>query len=159
MKETNIEIKKQYHQLNIDFNTVAEIISSDSYESILSSYWLHSHILNSIFQIKNVEKNNLFKDIFMKLNSDFNPKKLNSDLSLFLNFYPGASSHVHQDEYSVVVLGLYGKTFYKVNDKEVTLEKGDCLSIPKEATHQAISLSPRIIASFGVYDNTKEING
>lgn len=146
-------VKKNYYSTDIDFNSIANLISSNNYESIFSSYWLNNHVLNSVFQIRNVENSLMFNTLFNKLNFDFNKNKLKSDLSLFLNFFSGASSHVHKDEYSVCILGLYGKTYYKIDNAEIIIEKGDCVFIPKEITHQAISLNPRIIASFGIYDN------
>ena len=48
------------------------------------------------------------------------------------------------------MLGLKGKTLYKVGDKQFTVEKGDVLHIPKNTFHSGIGLSPRIILSFAI---------
>jgi len=65
----------------------------------------------------------------------------------------GTRSTTHKDEYDVYILSCYGRTLYKVGYKEVILEKGDLLHIPKNTIHTAIGLDPRIILSLGIYDS------
>ena len=51
----------------------------------------------------------------------------------------------------MVIVGLYGKTLYIIDEKNYIIEKGDMIKIPKGVVHRGIGLEPRIILSFGVY--------
>jgi quercetin dioxygenase-like cupin family protein len=89
--------------------------------------------------------------MYQLLNNEFNKENKKSDLFLFFSFTSGNKSITHRDEYDVFILGLYGKTVYKVEEEEFILEKGDLLSIKKNQLHKAIGLTPRIILSYGIY--------
>ena len=62
----------------------------------------------------------------------------------------GNRSITHKDDYDVYILGLYGRTLYKVEDKEYCVNVGDLLYIPKNHLHIAIGLTPRINLSYGL---------
>jgi ribosomal protein L16 Arg81 hydroxylase len=59
---------------------------------------------------------------------------------------------MHKDNYDVYIIGLFGNTVYKIEDLYYEVEPGDLLKIPKDYKHKAISLTPRIILSYAVYE-------
>ena len=93
-----------------------------------------------------------YKDAQAQNNISRNVKQY-SDLDLFFSWVMGTRSTTHKDEYDVWILGCHGRTMYKVGYKEVIVEKGDLLYIPKNITHTAIGLDPRISLSLGIYDD------
>jgi hypothetical protein len=135
----------------IDFNFVSNLLDRNNLSSKISSNWLENFILESVFKIENVENDVFFKDMYQLLNNNFNKENKKSDLFLFFSFTSGNKSITHRDEYDVFILGLYGKTIYKVDNEEFILERGDLLSIKKNQLHKAIGLTPRIILSYGIY--------
>jgi quercetin dioxygenase-like cupin family protein len=110
-------------------------------------------MLESVFKIKNIENDYFFNEIFNLLNSTYNRNKKKSDMDIFFSFVSGGKSITHKDEYDVFILGLYGRTIYRVEEKEFFVEPGDLISIPKNKLHKAIGITPRICLSYGVYDN------
>ena len=68
-------------------------------------------------------------------------------------FYSFASNSgpSHVDREDVFLLGLYGKTVYKVENNFYEIEKGDLLFVSRGSRHKAISITPRIVASFGFF--------
>jgi len=145
--------KKNYikFEKEIDFNFITEILYWNNYITSISSDWTGEHVLNSIFHIKGVQQFTPFQKLFNDLNKKHNKNNLNSDLNLFFSFMAGARSITHRDEYDVYIIGVKGRTLYKVEDKEYMVTPGDLLYIPKRFTHTAIGLDPRIILSLGVY--------
>ena len=75
----------------------------------------------------------------------------NDGVDLFFSFVTNAS-HSHVDIEDVFLIGLSGKTIYRLikEKRDYLIEKGDLLYIPKGTAHKAISLTPRIIASVGL---------
>jgi glyoxylate utilization-related uncharacterized protein len=59
------------------------------------------------------------------------------------------------DQEDVFLLGLCGKTIYRVNNNFYTVERGDLLFVSKGVRHKAISVTPRIVASFGFFGDRK----
>ena len=60
----------------------------------------------------------------------------------------------HIDEEDVFIIGLKGNVIYRVFDiqnKDYSIEEGDMIFIPKGLKHKVIGISPRIIASIGLY--------
>jgi|TARA_Y100000015_G_C2354604_1_gene72276 mannose-6-phosphate isomerase-like protein (cupin superfamily) len=137
---------------NIDFNTLAEIISQNHLTHVITTNYLKEYALDSVFQIKNIEKDFRFKEIFNKLNFDLNKEKAPSDLSIFFSMMSGSCSSQHTDEENVHIIGLYGHTSYLLDKKIIMLKPGDRLYIEKGTPHKAVSLSPRIVFSFGIYN-------
>ena len=61
----------------------------------------------------------------------------------------------HEDVEHVFIIGLKGKTIYRIYDKnnvDYEINKGDMIFIPRKIKHKVIGLNPRIIASIGFYD-------
>ena len=145
--------KKNYIKFEerIDFNFISKVLSLGNYESQITSRWNPNYVLESIFQIRGVQKFLPFQELFNNLNKTFNKNKLNFDLDLFYSLISGTRSNTHRDEYGVYIIGAYGRTLYKVEDKEYTVGPGDLLHIAPYQLHTAIGLDPRIIISFGVF--------
>ena len=135
----------------IDFNFISNILDKNNFISKISSNWMDSFILESVFQIKEVENDIFFKELYNELNNKFNKENKKSDLDLFFSFASGNKSITHRDDYDVFIIGLYGKTLYKIENEEFYVEKGDLLLIKKNELHKAIGLTPRIILSYGIY--------
>jgi|TARA_R100000656_G_C3900061_1_gene118562 hypothetical protein len=72
---------------------------------------------------------------------------------LFLSFVTGTDGGPHKDDEDVFLIGLYGKTMYQdiPTDKHYIIEKGDLLFFPRQRSHRALSLTPRVILSVGFY--------
>ena len=69
--------------------------------------------------------------------------------------YSSNSGPSHVDQEDVFLLGLCGKTIYRVNNNFYTVERGDLLFVSKGVRHKAISVTPRIVASFGFFGDRK----
>lgn len=143
--------KKKFIQITeeIDFNFLTKIIQEKDYRTIFSTKYHQDYILDTSMQIMNVEKNPNLQRIFKILNQKFNPNNINTDLHIFFSFNSGSSGKPHRDPYGVFLLGAYGKTIYHVEGQEYLLEKGDVLTIPENALHKSISITPRIVLSLG----------
>jgi ribosomal protein L16 Arg81 hydroxylase len=138
---------------NFDFNSISNLLSNGNFVSRIKSRWGESYILESIFQIKNINQSNKsLEEMYNNLNKLYNVKKANSDLDLFFSLIPGTRCNTHSDKYDVYIVGAYGRTLYKVENKEYIVSSGDVLHIPPYNTHTSISLDPRIIISFAVYN-------
>jgi len=148
-----MSFKKNYikFEKEIDFNFITEILHWNHYRTSISSDWMRENVLNSIFEITGVHRFAPFQKLFNDLNKTHNKNNLNSDLNLFFSFTAGARSITHKDAYDVYIIGVKGRTLYKVEDKEYMVTPGDLLYIPKRFIHTAIGLDPRIILSLGVY--------
>ena len=145
-------IKKNFSfKESFDFNFLSNLLERNNFKSEITNNWLNQMVLESVFKIENVEKDTCFTEIFNLLNNNFNKLKKNSNLFIFFSLVSGVKSNAHRDDYDVFIIGLYGKTIYKVENEEFILEKGDLLSIKKNELHKAISLTPRIILSYGIY--------
>ena len=147
----NLTKKFLSYENEIDFNFISNILDKNNLFSKISSNWIETFILDSVFQIKNVERDGSFVEIYNVLNNKFNKENKKSDLDLFFSLVSGNKSITHRDDYDVFIIGLYGKTLYKVENEEFFVEKGDLLSIKKNELHKAIGLTPRIILSYGIY--------
>ena len=135
-----------------DFNSISILSDGNNFNSSISSNWIGNYILESVFQIKNIDRDVYFTEIFNFLNGKFNKNNNKTDLDLFFSLVSGNKSITHRDEHSVFMIGMYGKTLYKVEEKEFILSEGDLLCIPKNKVHKAIGLTPRICLSYAVYD-------
>jgi mannose-6-phosphate isomerase-like protein (cupin superfamily) len=145
-------IKKNFiFEKEIDFNFISNLLDRNNLNSKISSNWIENFILESVFQIKKIENDVFFKELYNQLNSKFNKENKQSELDLFFSFVSGNKSITHRDDYDVFIIGLYGKTLYKIENEEFYVEKGDLLLIKKNELHKAIGLTPRIILSYGIY--------
>ena len=135
-----------------DFNSISILSDRNNFNSLISSNWLNNYVLESVFQIKNIHNDIYFTEIFNFLNNKFNKNNYKTDLDLFFSFVSGNKSITHRDDYTVFIVGMYGKTLYKIEEKEFIVSEGDLLWIPKNKIHKAIGLTPRICLSYGIYD-------
>ena len=135
----------------IDFNFLSNLLDRNNFETQFSSNWLNNYIFESVFKIQNVENDNFFKEIFNLLNINYNKENKKSDLFIFFSLVSGNKSITHRDNYDVFIIGMYGKTIYKIENEYFTLEPNDLLIIPKNQLHKAIGLTPRICLSYGIY--------
>tara|TARA_R110000751_G_C13508318_1_gene451221 strand:+ start:48 stop:494 length:447 start_codon:yes stop_codon:yes gene_type:complete len=135
---------------NFDFNTICDILDLNDFENFPVGRWFERYILDAVFKIKQVHRSKILFTLFKSLNEKYNLKKDTSDLDIFYCMTSGGKSPPHLDEYDIYIIGVQGKTLYKLNNKEFLLEKGDVLYIPKHTIHSAIGLSPRIILSFAI---------
>jgi hypothetical protein len=154
MKEKNLLIKEAVKFSEpIDFNFISKLMDRNNFESSLSSNWMNLYILNSVFKINGIQKDPFFEELYHKLDKEYNKEKLQSDLFIFMSMKIGGVSITHKDNYDVIIIGGLGKTLYIVENEEYYVMPGDILRIPKNYTHTAIGLTPRIIFSYGKYNN------
>ena len=150
-----MSFKKNQIKFNnpFDFNVISNLLSNGNFESCIKSRWLPNYVLDSTFHISKIQNTNpTFVELYNNLNKKYNLKKFKSDLDLFFSFIPGTRCNYHSDGYSIYIIGALGRTLYKVKDKEYVVSPGDILHIPAFSPRISISLDPRIILSFGVYD-------
>jgi len=140
-----------YFEKNIDFNFISNLLDRNNLSSQISSNFLNNFIFESVFKIRLVEQDSFFYELFNLLQNKFNTLNKKSDLDLYFSLVSGNKSITHRDGYDVYIVGVYGKTLYKVNDEDFIVEKGDLLYIPKNELHKAIGLTPRITLSYGIY--------
>ena len=151
LDQKNNYFKKKAIKLKepIDFNYISRMLNTGNFRSKPSSRWLTNYIFDSVFQIENLEKYEPLKDLFQFLNKNLNTKKLKTDMHFYMSYVSGCKSNTHRDRYKVWIIGCLGRTLYKVEDREYTVEPGDILHIPIQHLHIAIGLEPRIIISYG----------
>jgi mannose-6-phosphate isomerase-like protein (cupin superfamily) len=138
---------------DFNFNSVSNLLDRNNLESKISSNWLQNYIFESTFVINKLNNDVFFKDIYLNLNNIYNKNNYRSDLDMYFSLVSGNKSITHRENYDVYILGLLGKTIYKVEDEEFMVEKNDLLFIPKNALHKAIGITPRIILSYGIYND------
>lgn len=136
----------------LDFNKLSKLMAENNFESRIMSKYPSEYILDSIFQLRNIQDDVFFKEMYDQMNHMFNKENKRTNLDLFFSYTRGSKGDNHADPESVTILGAYGKTMYFINNKEIILEKGDRLFINKNVKHRAVGLTPRIILSFGTYD-------
>lgn len=136
---------------NFDFNHLFKMINNHSLPSHLIWQENSEDVLGSIFTIYNVHQVDFFKQIFDLLNKEFNFNNFKSNMDLFISFKNGTKGKSHADKEDVHIFGLDGYTCYLVEDKVYLIGPGDLICIKKNTLHQAFGITPRIIASFGIY--------
>jgi ribosomal protein L16 Arg81 hydroxylase len=147
----NITKKFCSFEENIDFNFLSNLLDRNNFTSSITSNYLNSYILESVFKINSIEQDSFFHELFNLLQNKLNKDNKKSDLILFFSLVSGNKSITHIDPYDVYILGAHGKTLYRVNNEDFIVEKGDLLYIPKYEIHKAIGLTPRISLSYGIY--------
>ena len=136
---------------DIDFNYISDLLDGGQYESQFASDWNDKFVLKSVFKIRNIETHGDWRPLYNYCQENFNKSKKPSNLFMFFSLKSGGVSTTHRDEEDVYIIGVKGKTWYKVGNKEYMVEKGDLLKIPANTIHTGIGLTPRIIISYGVY--------
>lgn len=136
---------------NIDFNFISDLLDRGNFNSMITSNFLNSFILESVFKINCTEHDSSFYKLFHLLQNKFNKDNKKSDLHLFFSLVSGNKSITHRDENDVYILGAHGKTLYRINNEDFIVEKGDLLYIPRHQLHKAIGFTPRISLSYGIY--------
>ena len=134
-----------------DFNSLSQVINSGHFISQVSSQVLADYVLHSSFQIKKVQSFLPLNSLYNFCENEYNTKRKPSDLDIFFSMQSGVKSSTHRDAYDVIIIGAFGRTLYKVEDKEFLVEPGDLLYIPATQLHVAIGLDPRIIFSYGMH--------
>jgi len=142
-----IKFKKE-----LDFNRLSILMADNNFNSNVMSKYKDGYVLDSVFQIKDIQDEPFFNQVYNQMNHMFNKKNQRTTLDLFFSYMRGARGDAHSDQEAVHIMAAYGKTLYCIDNKEIILERGDRLFINKGVKHRAIGLSPRIILSFGVYD-------
>ena len=147
LEKNFLQFKKE-----LDFNKLSKLMAENNFQGRIMSTHPENYLLDSIFQIRNIQDEVFFTEMFNQMNNMFNKDNRRTTLDLFFSFARGARGDNHKDQESVNILGAYGRTMYFINNKEIVLEKGDRLFINKGVEHRAIGLTPRIILSFGIFD-------
>jgi|TARA_R110000824_G_scaffold206571_1_gene391764 ribosomal protein L16 Arg81 hydroxylase len=135
-----------------DFNKISNLVDKYSL-SVMDKPGQINHY-NSIWAIRYINEvdNQLF--IFLDfLRKIFNYKIDQRDgVDLYFSFVTN-TGRSHVDEEDVFLVGLYGKTIYRISEtnEDFCLKRGDFLYIPKGIWHKAISVTPRSIASVGFF--------
>ena len=141
-----------------DFNKISSLVDDNSL--IVENKLTHGLIFNAIWQLTQIDKfDNFFyiqKDFFNKL-FKYVPD-IKDGVDIFFSFVTNIGKS-HVDVEDVFLIGLYGKTTYRIidNKKDYMIERGDLLYIPKGIKHKSISITPRAIASVGFHGG-KNIN-
>jgi len=143
-----IKFKKE-----LDFNKLSSLMSDNNFQSKVISIYKPDYLLDSIFQIRNIQDEEFFTQVYNQMNHMFNKENKRTTLDLFFSYMRGARGDAHRDQESVHIMGAYGRTLYFIDNEEIILERGDRLFIKKSIKHRAIGLTPRIILSFGSYDD------
>ena len=149
----NIFIKNFFNfEDTIDFNFLSKLLDRNNFKSHISSNWLSEYVNESVFQIRGVEIDAAFQMDYLKFNNQFNKKNYISSFDIFYSFVSGNKSITHRDNYDVYLLGLMGKTIYRIEEVDYMVEKGDLLYVSKNKLHKAIGITPRIVLSYAIYN-------
>ena len=158
IKNREVTFVKNFIQLktNYDFNFISKLLEeNDNLQSHYRPTNDMSPVLYKNFQIEQVgnftlEFHSVFNYFKKIIKYDNHPR---DNVDLFFSFVPSAGN-THVDQEDVYILGLYGKTMYKMygeNKKDYIINEGDLIFIPRGNKHRSVALSPRIIASIGFY--------
>jgi len=168
LNKKNIEsIRKQKLTYVKNFTTIVDTYDFNKISSLVDDNYLivhnkspHGLVFNAVWQLSQIDKcDNFFhmqKDFFSKL-FKYVPE-ITDGVDIFFSFVTN-TGNAHIDTEDVFLIGLYGKTTYRIidNKKDYMIERGDLLYIPKGIKHKSISITPRAIASVGFHGG-KNIN-
>ena len=136
-----------------DFNLISKILEEQD-SRVLTKTNMGS--LRDVYQMLNVtnylQEFRIFFDFLLKT-FKFNTDSRNG-VELYFNFTAQVGA-VHDDIENVFIMGLKGKTVYRVydtNNIDYEINKGDMIFIPPGIRHKVIAMTPRIIASIGFYN-------
>tara|TARA_Y100001937_G_scaffold124202_1_gene188521 strand:- start:3449 stop:3967 length:519 start_codon:yes stop_codon:yes gene_type:complete len=154
--ENFLEVTKDY-----DFNWLSKLMDEKQLYSNCFNKPLLQPSLSDTWQVLAVSKHDelftIFHDFVFKLgNYTFNEK---DRMDLFISFETSVGPS-HTEKEDVFILGLFGKTLYRVwkDDiaTEVIINKGDMIYIPSGVLHKSISITPRIITSLGLWGKSND---
>tara|TARA_R100001591_G_scaffold115175_1_gene130393 strand:+ start:2083 stop:2595 length:513 start_codon:yes stop_codon:yes gene_type:complete len=137
-----------------DFNLMSKFLEQEPDSEVLTKTRIGN--LKDVYNMVNVT-NYLkeFKTFFDFLLKTFKYSLDSRDgVDLFFSFVTQLGA-VHKDFEYVFIIGLKGKTIYRiydVNNIDYEINKGDMIFIPPGVKHKVIGLTPRIIASIGYFN-------
>jgi mannose-6-phosphate isomerase-like protein (cupin superfamily) len=152
MSDDNL-LQKNFYNFpdKIDFNFISNLLDKNTFKTEIFSNYLHQYVLESNIRVGELQKHPYFFEISKLLNEKFNENNYDWDLQFFLSLTSGNKSKPHTDTYDVYIIGVYGKTLFKIENQEYYVTPGDLLTIPKGCHHTAIGITPRITLSYGVW--------
>jgi len=156
IKDNKVCFIKNFSSLEreYDFNLISMLIEENNLPAKPNSNIGHLKDIFQIFKVSNTLKEfKTFLDFFRKLFKYSFDERDEVDLFFSLVSQVGLT---HIDIEDVFILGLKGKTIYRIFDKEnkdYEINKGDLIFIPRNIKHKVIGINPRIIASIGYYGN------
>ena len=131
-------------------NLEEDVTDSNYYGYVLAA-------MNSCHIPRVREQANKVFDIFNLSERKKNLEKKNykTDVSLYLSFYPSASSHgIHRDAADVFhwqQVGYAKWTVYDTGKQEHILSPGDCIYVPTGMYHSVVPLTARAGITFGFF--------
>jgi mannose-6-phosphate isomerase-like protein (cupin superfamily) len=151
IKENKVTLVKNFINLerNYDFNLLSNIIDENQVQ-VISHTFIGN--LKDIFQIPSamnyIQELKIFFDFFRKLlRYEIDSR---DEVDLYFSFTSQIGSN-HIDPEDVYIIGLKGKTIYRIFNTNNEVNEGDLIFIPRGIKHKAIGTTPRIIASIGYY--------
>ena len=167
IKENKITLIKNFFELErkYDFNLLSQLMEENKLKVIEKT---NIGFLKDVFQMCDIRnclpEFKIFFDFLSKLfkyqtNLELLKQGYADEVDIFFSFVSQVG-YPHVDEEDIFILGLKGKTIYRVFsniNEDYVIEEGDMIFIPKGLKHKVIGLTPRIIASIGFYG--KRLNG
>ena len=109
---------------------------------------------STVFFVKDAQKHDVINHWQEHLFEKYHPEERSADSAIFFSIRP-ATHDFHSDHESVHLVGLFGKTVYRIytdnGTEEFLLQSGDYLFIPRGVPHRAMSLTPRAVLSTGFF--------
>jgi len=154
IKENKVTLVKNFTALRrvYDFNLMSDLLEENNL-AVFQKTSIGN--LKDVFQVEKVS--NTFKEFteyFNYFKRLFKYEVTSKDEVDFFFSYVSQVGDTHADKEDVFIMGLHGKTIYKVFDneiKEYEVKKGDLIFIPKGLKHKVIAMTPRIIISIGFH--------
>lgn len=159
IKNTKVTYIKKFTQIfeTYDFNKISTLVDDFSL-FVQCRAEVTRQEFKDIWQMKNIHDIDssffTYLDFFYKT-FRYEPE-VRDGVDIFFSFVTNTGvSHVDTED--VFLIGLYGKTIYRIIDvkQDYVLKSGDLLYIPKGIRHKAISATPRAVASVGYYGGKK----
>ena len=160
IKENKVTLIKNFVTLerNYDFNLLSQLMEENDLTISQKSFVGNLKDVFQIYKVSNTLQE--FKTFFDFLSKLFKYERdLKDEVDLFFNFV-SQTGNPHVDIEDVFIIGLKGKSIYRVFDvetKDYNIQKGDMIFIPKNIKHKVMALNPRIVASIGFYG--RRLNG
>jgi hypothetical protein len=154
IQENKVTLVKNFASLTreYDFNLISNLMEENYLSASPKTTFGNLGDIFHIYKVSNcLQEFKTFFDFLTKLCKY--ERHLKDEVDLFFSLVSQVGN-THVDNSDVFIIGLKGKTIYKVFDfenKDYTVEKGDMIFIPKNIKHKAVGINPRIIASIGFY--------